>query len=298
MAGIIRERILIVLSFATIYIVWGSTYLASAFVIEQIQAYTSLFYRFTLAGLISLMILFLTRSDIRVSRIELKNSVIAGTIFLGLGTGGAIWSLNYLDSGFCALMISADPLLLVLMIWAYKKTRPAKQTMTGIVLGILGIYLLVSQDTIVADIHEFWALLALSSSMFAWSVGSIFVAEAKLPSNQLLNTSIQLITGGMVCLLFSFLVNEDPVVWSLIHMKTIYSLLFLIVFGSIAAFTAFNFLLKKVSTEKVVTNTYVNPIIAMILGAMFNNEIITNQSIVAAVIMLFGVFLINSRKAA
>ena len=293
-----KEKILIVLSFATIYIVWGSTYLASAFVIEEIQAYTALAYRFCVAGIIALIILYLTRTKIETNKKEFGNAVIAGVIFLGLGTGGAIWSLNHLDSGFAALMIAADPLILVLMIWVYRQTRPAAQTMVGIVLGILGIYLLVSQDSIIGGTDQLWGILALFSSMVAWSVGAIFVADAKLPSNQFLNTSIQMIAGGLVCYLISLIFSEEGVNWFEMSAKTIYSMIFLIIFGSIAAFTAFNYLLKKVSTEKVVTNTYVNPIIAMILGAMFNEEIITNQSIVAAVIMLFGVFLINSRKTA
>ncbi len=291
-----REKLLIVLSFVTIYIVWGSTYLFSAFVLEQIEPFLICAIRFITAGILCFGLLLIMASKPRPTREEVKNSLIAGFIFLGLGTGGAIWSLNYLDSGFSALIISGEPLIIVIMLWLYKQTKPAPQTLFGIALGIAGMFILVCQNEIVTGREQLFGILAIFGSMLAWGMGSIFVSGARFPNNQIYNIGLQLIVGGVAGLIFSFVFMEDGFVLSNLTMKTILSMVFLILFGSIGAFTAFNYLLKKVSTEKVVTNTYVNPVIAMILGYLFNNELITWQSVIAAVIMLFGVFLINSRK--
>lgn len=293
-----RESFLILLSFATIYIVWGSTYLASAFVIKEIEAYRLCAWRFLLASAIALSVWGLGRKRWRPDRMEIRNAVIAGALMLGVGTGAAIWSLNYLDSGFSALIISASPLIIVLMIWIYKKQRPSVQTLSGIFLGISGMVILVLQKEMVPSINHYLGILAIFFSMLAWGSGSLFVAEANLPRDPLLNIGIQLLVGGCTAFVISLLLSESPVNLSGLSMKACLSMAFLVLFGSLGAFTAFNYLLKKVSAEKVVTNTYVNPLIAMLLGYLYNDEIITLQSILAAVIMLFGVFLINTRRRA
>lgn len=278
------------------YLVWGSTYLFSAFAISEINAFQVCSWRFLPASVLGFIIYLLTRKSKLWTWEKVRNAGIAGFIFLGLGTGGAIWSLNYLDSGFSALVIAAEPLIVVLLIWLWKGRPPAKQTIFGIALGISGILLLVSQNEIMVGWNQWIGVLTIFLSMLAWGTGSIFVSEASLPDNAFLNISIQLLVGGIICLIISSIIGEEIVVLSKLSYRAITSMLFLILFGSLAAFTAFNYLLKHVSTEKVVTNTYVNPLIAMLLGYLFNNEYISMQSILAAVVLLSGVFLINSRK--
>ncbi|MBT8231841.1 MAG: EamA family transporter [Saprospiraceae bacterium] len=292
-----KDLFLIILAFANIYIVWGSTYLFSTFALEQLPAFRICGYRYLIASLITLAIWFVFSNKHNATRSEIKNAIIAGFVFLGLGTGGAIWSLNFLDSGFTALVISGEPLIIVLLLWIVNKQAPSLQTLFGIVLGIFGIYLLVSQSELVATEDQWIGILVILLSMLAWGGGSIFVSKAKMPDNQFLNTTIQMFIGGLTTLIISFILGEKVIPFDQWNRLTNISLAFLIVFGSVAAFTSFNYLLKKVSTEKVVTNTYVNPIIAMLLGYLYNNEVITGQSVVAAIIMLLGVFIINSNKS-
>lgn len=230
------------------------------------------------------------------SREELKNAMIAGFVFLGLGTGGAIWALNYLDSGLTALIISGEPLIIILMMWLVNRKRPASQAFLGIALSMLGMYLLVTQKELVSSPQQWLGVTVIFLSMLAWGAGSIFVSKTTLPKSQWYNSAIQMTTGGIATFLISLLLGEQAPNYSELSFKTIYSLAFLIIFGSILAFTAFNYLLRNVSTEKVATNTYVNPIIAMFLGYQFNAEPITMLSIVAALIMLSGVFIINTNK--
>ncbi|MDA8693058.1 EamA family transporter [Saprospiraceae bacterium] len=287
---------LIILSFASTYIIWGSTYLFSSYAIEEIPAFRVCGYRYTAAGLIILAFFGLKGVKEKPTKLELINTCKAGFIFLGLGTGGAIWALNFLDTGLTALIIAGEPLLIVFLIWLIKKRPPARQTFLGIFLGILGMYLLVSQSTLVSGDDQWIGVLVIFLSMLAWGIGSIFVNDAPLPSLPFLNSGLQMLVGGIATFAISFLIGEQSVPIYEVSNRTLYSLLYLIVFGSIIAFTAFNYLLKNVATEKVVTNTYINPIIAMGLGYYFKDEIITNQSILAAMIMILGVFIINTNR--
>jgi len=292
-----KNLLLIVLSFAAIYIIWGSTYLFSAIAIEEIPAFRACGIRYTIASLIIFLFLSIRGIKIKPSRTEIINAFKAGLMFIGLGTGGAIWALNYLDTGLTALIISGEPLLIVFLIWIINGQRPKTQTVFGIILGIAGMFLLISQRELVNSNNQWLGILVIFLSMLAWGIGSIYVSKAPLPKSQFLNSAIQMSVGGIVTFILSILIGESGMPLTEVSNLTIISIAYLIVFGSIVAFTAFNYLLKTVSTEKVVTNTYVNPIIAMLLGYYYRDEIISNQSILAAVVMIMGVFIINSYKA-
>ena len=130
----------------------------------------------------------------------------------------------------------------------------------------------------------------------SWSFASIFVSKAELPSNFFINAGYQMITGGVILLVASFALGEEwssPLTWS---SSVQISMVLLIIFGSIVAFTSFNYLLKFVSIEKVATSAYVNPIIALFLGWYVLDEQITKQSIIAAVVLLTGVYFINTKR--
>ncbi len=290
------DRSLIILSFLIIYIVWGSTYLASYFALQQVPAFRLCGIRYISASLIALFITHLLFYP-KIPKIKkIYNAFIAGFVFMGLGTGGAIWALNYIDTGLTALIISAEPLVIVLMMWAVNAKRPSVQAFLGIAIGIAGMTLLVSQKSIVSTPDQWFGILVIGLSMIAWGGGSIFVSKAELPENSWTSSTIQMFSGGVTTLLISLILGETGTGIESWTTKTWFSIAYLVVFGSVIAFTAFNFLLRNVSTEKVATNTYVNPIIAMFLGYQFNDELITFLSIIAAVIMLVGVFVINSNK--
>jgi drug/metabolite transporter (DMT)-like permease len=215
---------------------------------------------------------------------------------LSFGNGVVVWALKFVDSGFAALEISAQPLVVLLLMWLIDGKKIQAMSVVGVILGFIGIYLLVSQKQIISQEGSVLGMVMILFCMVSWGYGSLFVSKANLPANFFVNTGYQMLTGGIMLMIASFILGEQwssPWNWS---GPVQLSMLLLILFGSIVAFTSFNYLLKNISPEKVATSTYVNPIIALILGWYFLNEQITTQSIVAAVVLLTGVYFINTRK--
>ncbi|MEZ4841078.1 MAG: EamA family transporter [Flavobacteriaceae bacterium] len=290
------NTVLVLLAFFSIYVIWGSTYLLNKIAVTELPPFKLASIRFVTAGLLIFGIAKLLGKKITITAKQFKNTIIAGFLFLTFGNGVVVWALKYVDSGFAALEISAQPLVVLILMRIIDGKEIKTMSFIGVILGIIGIYLLVSQKELITQEGTIAGILMIFVCMISWAYGSIFVAKADLPSNYFVNTGYQMLTGGIMLAITSFAFNEgwtNPTDWS---DKVQLSMVLLVVFGSIVAFTAFNYLLKVVSPEKVATSTYVNPIIALLLGAYFLNEKITTQSIIAAVILLTGVYFINTSK--
>ncbi len=291
-----QNSILIILAFFSIYVIWGSTYLLNKIAVNELPPFMLASIRFIVAGILIFIIAIIMGKSIAISWRQLKNTIIAGFLFLTFGNGVVVWALKFVDSGFAALEISAQPLIILLLMRVLQGKKIQMMSIIGVILGFIGIYLLVSQKQILSQENSILGMLMIFACMLSWGYGSLFVGKADLPRNYFVNTGYQMLTGGIMLVISSLLFGEkwtSPIEWS---SSVQYSMLLLIVFGSIVAFTSFNYLLKVVSPEKVATSTYVNPIIALSLGWYFLNEQITLQSIVAAVILLTGVYFINSKR--
>lgn len=287
---------LIILAFFSIYVIWGSTYLLNKIAVSELPPFMLASIRFVVAGLLILLLCKFLRIPVTLSTQQLKNTLIAGFLFLTFGNGVVVWALKYVDSGFAALEISAQPLLVLLLMRILQGKKIQPMSIVGVVLGIIGIYLLVSQKEVLNKENSVIGMVMVFVCMVSWGYGSLFVGKANLPKNYFVNTGYQMLSGGIMLALASLLFGEkwiSPMKWSSSVQLT---MLLLIVFGSIVAFTSFNYLLKVVSPEKVATSTYVNPIIALLLGWYFLDEKITVQSMAAAAILLTGVYFINTRK--
>lgn len=291
-----QNKLLIVLAFFAIYVIWGSTYLLNKIVVTELPAFMLASIRFMISGALIFTIAKLMGIPLAVTKPQLKNTVIAGFLFLTFGNGVVVWALNHVDSGFAALEISAQPLVVLLMMRVLQGKKIQPMSMIGVLFGFIGIYLLVSQEQLLTTEGSLLSVGLIFACMLSWAYGSLFVSKADLPSNYFVNTGYQMFFAGIMLMFVSFTIGEtwsSPTDWS---ETVLWSMLVLILFGSIVAFTSFNYLLKVVSPEKVATSTYVNPIIAMLLGWYFLKEEITTQSIYAAVVLLTGVYFINSKK--
>lgn len=287
---------LIVIAFFAIYIIWGSTYLLNKIAVSELPPLMLASIRFTTAGILIFIIAKLMGLSLAITKRQFINCTVVGFLFLTFGNGGVVWALKYVDSGFTALEVSAQPLVVLLMMYFLEGKKIQPMSIIGVILGIIGIYLLVSQKELIAQEGMVMGMIMVFACMLSWAYGSLFVAKADLPSNYFINTGYQMFIGGIMLLLSSLLFGEQwslPSTWS---QPVLISMLLLIIFGSIIAFTSFNYLLRTVSPEKVATSTYVNPIIAMLLGWYILNEQITKQSIIAAVVLLIGVYFINTKR--
>ncbi|WOC40155.1 EamA family transporter [Polaribacter sp. HL-MS24] len=291
-----KKQLLILLAFFSIYFIWGSTYLLNKIAVSEIPAFSLAAVRFLTAGSLILGIAKILKKSLRISIKQLLNAFIAGFLFLVYGNGVFVWALNYIDSGFAALLASTQPLFVLLLMRLIDGKRMQIKSIIGVTLGMFGMYLLVSQKGVSSKEGSLFAIIVMFSCVLSWSYGSIFVSKADLPKNFFVSTGYQMLIAGVFLLAISFGLQETWVSPSLWSLNAQLSVIGLILFGGIVAFTSFNFLLKNVSPDKVSTSAYVNPIVAMLLGWYVLEEQLSNQSIIAAVILLTGVYFITSRK--
>lgn len=291
-----RSSLLIVLAFFAIYVIWGSTYLLNKIAVQELPPFMLASIRFSVAGILIFGLCKIMGIPLTITKKQLLNSSIAGFLFLAFGNGFVVWALRYVDSGFAALEIASQPLVILLLMRILEGKKIQTMSFVGVIIGILGIYLLVSQNQVISKENSVLGMVMIFFCMISWAYASLFVAKADLPKNYFVNTGFQMFTAGVILMVGSLIIGEQwslPTTWS---SPVQYSMMLLIIFGSIVAFTAFNYLLKVVSPEKVATSTYVNPIIALLLGWFFLGEDVTTQSIIAAVVLLTGVYFINTRK--
>lgn len=291
-----QKPLLIILAFFSVYVIWGSTYLLNKIAVNELPPLMLAATRFAVAGVFIFIIAMIMGKSIVISWRQFKNTIIAGFLFLTIGNGVMVGALRFVDSGFAALEVSAQPLIVLLLMRILQGKKIQLMSVVGVILGLIGIYLLVSQKQVLSQENSILGMTMIFICMLSWAYGSIFVGKADLPRNHFVNTGYQMLMAGIMLAISSLLFNETwsaPWVWS---SPVQLSVILLIVFGSIVAFTAFNYLLKVVSPEKVATSTYVNPIIALILGWHFLGEEVPLQSIMAAVVLLTGVYFINTKR--
>ena len=291
-----NSKVLIVIAFIAIYIIWGSTYLFNKIAVTELPPFFLASIRFIIAGLLIMTIAKFLKFKIAITKKQFLNSLIAGFLFLVYGNGVFVWALKYVDSGFAALLASTQPLFVLLLMRLIDRKPMQTKSIIGISLGLIGMYLLVSQQEVSASEGSILGVFMIFTCVLSWSYGSVFVSKADLPKNFFVSTGYQMLTAGTILFIGSLIFKEtwvSPLNWST---EVQLSMLFLIFFGGIVAFTSFNYLLKMVSTEKVATSAYVNPIIAMLLGWYVLDESLSTQSIIASAVLLTGVYFINSRK--
>ena len=291
-----KSQTLILIAFIFIYVIWGSTYLFNKIIVTELAPFFIGAIRFITAGILIMIIAKLLKLKLHITKKQFLNCFIAGFLFLVYGNGVFVWALKFVDSGFAALLASTQPLFVLLLMRLVDRKPMQKKSIFGVSLGLLGMYLLVSQHDITSSEGSIIGIFMIFTCVLSWSYGSVFVSKADLPQNFFVSTGYQMLIAGTMLLLGSLIFNENwisPLSWSSDAQG---SMLFLILFGGIIAFTSFNYLLKMVSTEKVATSAYVNPITAMLLGWYVLDESLTLQSVIASIILLSGVYFITTRK--
>jgi drug/metabolite transporter (DMT)-like permease len=286
---------------AVIYVVWGSTYFGIAIAIESIPPFLMATIRFAIAGAILLAFDLLRHPEARhwPTRRQLLDSAIVGGLLLGIGNGFVSFGEQTVPSGIAAILIAMMPLWFALLGWLYLRQRLPRVVVGAIALGFFGTALLVWPSGEGANRFDPLGILILFLAPLGWAHGSIYsVNRAKLPPSPLTASGLQMLAGAGVTLIEAVIVGEpsrfDP---SRISAESVLAIAYLVVFGSMLAFTAYGWLLKNAPLSLVGTYAYVNPVVAVALGTVFLHEPISARTIVAAAIILVAVAIIVTARA-
>lgn len=290
----------IIAAFASIYLVWGSTYLAIRYAVETIPPFIMGGARFLVSGAL-LYALARYRGAPKPTRLHWRNAVIAGAFLLLGGNGAVVWAEQYVPSGLTALLVSILPFWLVIIEWARPpRRRPSGLVLGGLVLGFIGIIVLIGPGNIGGngDIPLLGALVLILGSL-SWAIGSFWSRDAKLPESGLLTTGMEMLGGGALLMIVGVVSGElaDFDIYR-ISKESAIGLVYLITFGSLIGFTSYIWLLDKVSPARLGTYAYVNPIVAVLLGWAIAGESLTVRTGVAAAIVICAVALITSARSA
>ena len=291
--------LVVIVAFATVYIVWGSTYFFIQKAVGTIPPFMLGAMRFIIAGLIMLAWTKIRGEKIFVKN-DIKHAAISGGLMLFIGTGAVIWVEQYLPSAMVAIMVSTGPLWFILLDkpnWA--KNFKSGSTIGGLILGFAGIILLFSEKVITAfstagNQQDLAGVIILIIGSMAWAGGSLYSKYHPTSGSVSVNIAWQMLAAGIAFIPGSFWRGEiQHVQWQAISTEAWLSVGYLVFFGSIAGFSAYVWLLTVRSATQVSTHAYVNPVVAVLLGVFFASEHISLLQILGLVIILASVLMIN-----
>jgi drug/metabolite transporter (DMT)-like permease len=283
----------IAIAFLCVYIFWGMTYLAMRVAVVDIPPHLMAGARFLVAGLV-LYAWARHRGAARPTPRQWRAAAVIGAFLLLGGNASVAWAEQRVPSGLAAVLIGVVPIWMVGMEWARGGPRPHKRVIGGLILGVIGVGLLVAPQPGSRNEVDLLgaAVLVLASASWAW--GSVTSKSAPLPPSPFLATSMEMISGGIVILVVAMLAGQlHGFSLAAVSGRAAAAWLFLVVFGSLVAFTAYIWLLGMTSIAKAGTYAYVNPIVAVFLGWAILSEPISLRTVLATLVILLGVALVN-----
>lgn len=291
------------ISLWTVYIIWGSTYFAIAYVIETMPPLLSMGIRFLTAGVLLTLFIMATKGfkEIAVPREEIRSSVIFGFVLLGFGLGNVAIAEQHVPSGIVALIIAALPMWIAIFRFVTGE-RPSGRTWLGLVVGFIGVALLLKPGSVQSVSGEgsstviFFMFMVLIGNI-GWALGTFLAPRFPLPKNALVFTAYEMLAGGVSLTLAGFIKGEslgdflDGSNWSWIWFT------YLVTFGSIVAYSAYLWLVQNAPVSLTATYAYVNPVIAVALGAIFLDEVITMSYAIGGLVIVLGVLVVVSAES-
>jgi drug/metabolite transporter (DMT)-like permease len=279
---------------ATIYVVWGSTFLAIAVVVRDLPPFLSMAIRHLAAGgLLFGWLLLRRREHERLGFRQWRAAFVFGGALFLVGHGGLAWAQQEVPSGIAALLVGTIPLWMAILAWVLLGERLGMRALGGLALGFGGLALLV--DPSGEEGAKPIGALVIVLGALGWAAGSVYSQRSALPKDTLLGAAMGMLAGGVLLAAFSGARGEfgDATFTADALLATAY----MVVVGSLIGFSAYVWLLKTVPASTVSTYAYVNPVIAVILGWAFNDEVITGRTLLAGAAIVVGVALMVSRSA-
>ncbi len=285
----------VVAALGAVYIIWGSTYLAIRFAIETLPPFIMAGVRFLSAGAILYAVMRLNRVH-APRRAHWRSTAIIAALLLFGGNGGVVWAEQLVPSSVTAVIIATVPLWMAVLDWWRNGAKPTAGGSSGLALGLIGIALLVGQGKLDGgnQINPTGAGVLLLATL-SWATGSLYARRATLPASPLLGTAMEMLVGGALLLIAGTVTGE----WGQLRLEQIslHSLIalgYLIIFGSLVAFSAYTWLLRSTPLAVASTYAYVNPVVAVFLGWALAGESLTMQTLVATAVIVTAVVFITT----
>jgi drug/metabolite transporter (DMT)-like permease len=291
------RRMLLLVAFAAVYLVWGSTYLAVKYAIATLPPLLMAGARFLLAGLVMSAVGRASAEYEKPTAAQWRTSFVVGAMLLVGGNGGVVLAERYIPSSLAALLVAVEPFWIVLLGWLWlRQPRPSGKVLLGLLLGFGGVYLLVGEQLGAGSgPMQLVSAGAVIGAAFCWAAGSLYGLRAPSPRSAVLGAGMQMLAGGALLLVLGLLTGEGHG----LHLGQVsraswLGFGYLVVFGSLVAFTAYSWLMKNAPAARVATYAYVNPVVAVLLGWAMLGEALTGQMLIGAVVIVGSVVLITS----
>ena len=294
LAPVRARRLHVILAFFDIYVIWGSTYLAIRYAVETIPPIYTDGFRHLTAG--SILLIWAFAKGIRPTAAQLRASIVIGFFFFLVGHGSLHWAERVVPSGTAALLIAIEPIFVfMLSSMAARVWKLNGLLVAGILLGLAGVGVLVrgvARDA--GTPGSTIGSIAILVGALSWSIGIIYSRRSHLSGSPLLLSALSLLAGACMLLLTGTLAGEAKgFSFVSVTAKSWLALGYLILFGSVIAFTAYNWLLEHYSPTAVATHTYVNPVVAVLLGWAYAGEALTFRVALAAIMVVGAVVLVD-----
>ncbi len=292
-----RPTLLVVAAFLAVYLVWGSTYLGIKFAIETLPPFLMAGARFITAGIVLLAIV-LSRGAARPTLRQAAGAAITGLMLLCYANGCVVWAEERVPSGMTALLVATLPMWMVLIDWLRPGgERPRPALWIGVIIGLAGVGTLMDQGWVLkTETVDPWRALALLSASLVWALGSIYSRHSDQPRSVWVAAAVQMLAGGAGLIVLSGFTGE----WrrfdaGSISLTSAAAWAYLVIFGSLVAFSAYTYILKVSTPAKVATYAYVNPIVAVFLGWLAG-EAVTARTVAGSIIIIAAVAFITQAR--
>jgi drug/metabolite transporter (DMT)-like permease len=277
-----------------VFFIWGSTYLAIRFAIESIPPLLMAGLRFLIAGGLLFFISRINNKE-KIKLVHLRSAFIIGVLLLLGGNGGVVWAEQWVPSGITALLISTVPIWVAIISWIMPKgDTPSLKNVLGVILGFAGLFFLISPNNLLAGGNvNLTGAAVLVAGALSWAIGSIYTRHAIVPNSKLMTVALEMLGGGIALIIVSYFFGD----WGRFHItlittKSLFAISYLIIFGSMIAFTAYIWLLDAAGPAKATTYAYVNPVVAVILGWLMAGEELSAKMIFSAIVIIIAVAII------
>jgi len=282
-----NNQLLILLAFACIYIIWGSTYLAIRYAVETIPPLFVASFRHLIAG--ALLFAWCWRQGLRPVRQQWFASIVLAVLFFLIGHGTLHWAQQSLPSGMAAILVTTEPIFVAIIVMVTRRTRMTLSLLLGVLVGLGGVALIFGTDVRTGRSEMLSSLVVLIGAA-SWSIGMVYSRSAALHPDSRMAAAMSLLAGAVLLSLGGIVTGEIATLhFTAISMKSLLALVYLAVAGSLVAYSAYFWLLNRFPPTLISTHTFVNPLVALALGWAIAGEILTPRVVFGGLIVVAAI---------